>query len=249
MSNRRPYSARRDAGRRRRVQQPRAVEVQLQVELARRRHDVVDLVEPPAAPARRVVRVLDGDEPRARHVHRRAVAHQRADVVAGEAPGDGADRPRHEPAVHRRAALLREQDVRVLLGEQLVARLGEDPARDLVRHRRGRQVDRVLLPEQLGGAPLELEDGRVLALLLVADLGARHRLAHAARRLRRRIGAEIDHAEESTALTLCNRVRYASRDARRPLRRPHHPPLRRRARRRSGRHWPTSTAGSPRRRA
>ena len=100
-----------------------------------------------------------------------------------------------ETAVHGRAALLREQDVRVLLGEQLVARLGEDPARDLVRHRRRRQVDRLLLAEQLGGAPLELEHGRVLALLLVADLGVRHRRAHRRRRLRRGIGAEIDHAE------------------------------------------------------
>ena len=97
--------------------------------------DVVDLVEPPAAPARRVVRVLDRDEPRARHVHRRSVAHERAHVVAAEAPRDRADRPRDEPGVDGRAALLGEQDVRVLLGEQLVARLGEDPAGDLVRHR------------------------------------------------------------------------------------------------------------------
>ena len=121
-------------------------------------------------------------------------------------PGDRADRPRDEPAVDRRAALLREQDVRVLLGEQLVARLGEDPARDLVGHARSRQVHRLVLPEQLGGAALELEDGRVLALLLVADVGVRHRRAHRRRRPRRGIGAKIDHAQNLAITTSRNRV-------------------------------------------
>ena len=60
-------------------------------------------------------------------------------------------------------------------------------------HRRRREVDRLRLAEELGPAPLELEHGRVLALLLVADLGARHRRAHRVRRLGLRVGAEIDH--------------------------------------------------------
>ena len=100
--------------------------------------------------------------------------------------------------MNRRPALLGQQDVRVLLGEQLVARLREDPARDLVRHARGREVDRLFLAEQLRAAPLELEHRRILAPLLVADLGARHRGAHALRRSRRCVGAKIDHARESS---------------------------------------------------
>src|SRR5207248_4272220 len=83
--------------------------------------------------------------------------------------------------------------VRVLLREELVARLGEDPERDLVRHRRRRQVDRRLLPQQLGAAPLELVHGRILALLLVADDRGGDRGAHRLRRTRGGIGAEIDH--------------------------------------------------------
>ena len=79
-----------------------------------------------------------------------------------------------------RPALLGQEDVRVLLGEQLVAGLGQNAARDLVRHRRRRQVDRLVLAEQLRGTPLELEHGRVLTLLLVPDLGVRHGVAHAA---------------------------------------------------------------------
>ena len=67
----------------------------------------------------------------------------------------------------------------VLLADELVARLGVQPQRDLVRHRRRREVDRLLLAEQRRGARLELVDGRILALLLVADVGGGDRGAHA----------------------------------------------------------------------
>ena len=94
--------------------------------------------------------------------------------------------------------------MRALLDDQLAATLPEDRERDLVAHRRGRQVHRLLVPEELGGTALELEDGGILALLLVPHLGGRHRLAHRGRRLRRGVGAEIDHG----------RVRLASKTER-----------------------------------
>ena len=84
----------------------------------------------------------------------------------------------------RGAAELGDHDVRALLDDQLAAALAEDRERDLVAHRRGRQVDRLFVPEQRGCAPLELEDGGILALLLVPHLRGRHRLAHRGRRLR-----------------------------------------------------------------
>jgi hypothetical protein len=95
--------------------------------------------------------------------------------------------------MHGGTAELGEQHVRVLLREQLVAGLGLDPQRDLVRHRRGRDEDGLLLPEQLGRSPLELEHRRVLTLLLVADLRTCDRLAHRERRLRDRVRAQVDH--------------------------------------------------------
>ena len=49
------------------------------------------------------------------------------------------------------------------------------------------------MPSVSAAAALELVDGRVLPQLLVADLGARDRLAHGGSRLARRIGAEVDH--------------------------------------------------------
>ena len=85
---------------------------------------------------------------------------------------------RLQPGVDRGARQLRGHDVRRLLDDQLRAALAEDQERDLVRHRRGRQVNRLFVADQVGDAALELEDGRVFALLLVADLGARHCLAH-----------------------------------------------------------------------
>ena len=88
---------------------------------------------------------------------------------------------------------LRQHDVRVLLDEQRVARAAEDVQRDLIRHRRGRKEDRLLVPEEFRSSPLELVDGRVLPLLLVTDGGVRDRVTHRARRLGQGVGAEVDH--------------------------------------------------------
>src|SRR5215217_5960105 len=118
---------------------------------------------------------------------------RRPHLVWREAAGDRRKAARDEAGVHRRPPELGEQQVRVLLGEQLVARPRLDPQRDLVRHRGRRQEDGLLLTEQRSGAALELEHRRVLALLLVADLRARDRLAHRRRRPRRRVGAQVDH--------------------------------------------------------
>jgi hypothetical protein len=118
-----------------------------------------------------------------------------AHLVRGETPRDGWQRPRHQSRMHRRSTELGYQDVRQLLGDQLVARLAEHAQRNLIRHRRGRHEDRVLVAQDLGRPPLELVDGRVLPDLLVTDLGVRHRLPHRRRRLRCRIGAEIDHRQ------------------------------------------------------
>ena len=133
------------------------------------------------------------DDPRRRHMPEVAAPGRGSNLLRCEAPGPRLKRARHQARVHCRPTELGNQDVRVLLGDQLVAGLAEHTERDLIRHRRGRHEDRVLLSQRLCGAALELVDGRVLAQLLVADLGARDRLAHGGSRLARRIGAEVDH--------------------------------------------------------
>jgi hypothetical protein len=99
--------------------------------------------------------------------------------------------------VDGRPAELVAKDVRHGLRQHLVPGGREDPQGDLVRHRRGRQVDGLLLTEELGPALLERDDRWILALLLVADDGVRHRLAHSERRLGERVGAEVDHLCQS----------------------------------------------------
>ena len=86
---------------------------------------------------------------------------------------------RHEPGVGGRAAVLVDDDVRVPLGDEDVARARVQLQRDLVRHRRGRHEDRRFLAEQRGDPLLQRDDGRVLPLLLVAHGGLRDRRAHA----------------------------------------------------------------------
>ena len=64
--------------------------------------------------------------------------------------------------------------------------------RDLVAHRAAGQEHRGLVAEQLGHALLERAHRRVLAALLVADLGRGDRRAHRRRRARLRVGVEVD---------------------------------------------------------
>ena len=69
-------------------------------------------------------------------------------------------------------------DVRGLVREDLVARPAMHQGRRDIAHRARRHEDRGFLAEQVGDALAERVHGRIVADLLVADLGARHRLAH-----------------------------------------------------------------------
>ena len=152
-----------------------------------------DLVERPDPPAGRVVRVLDRDEPRDRPVRVAPVPDGLAHLLGREPPGRRLERPHDEARVHGRPAELVDEQVRPGVGEQLVARArrgsgarsGSPSSRSAGRRpppgRRARATRRSSSLTR-----------RILALLLVADLGARDRLAHAGRRPRRRVGAEVD---------------------------------------------------------
>src|SRR5256714_5272512 len=165
-----------------------------ELELAARGDQSLHLLERPAPAAGGVVGVLDRDDRgRGRRWVVAGPTHP-LPLVRPEAASLAPDRPGHHAGMDRRPAELREQEVSILLGDQLVTGVGQGPQSDLVRHRRGRHVDGLFLAEQRGRAPFEVDDGGVLAALFVADLGSRHRLAHAAARLGFRVGTEVDHA-------------------------------------------------------
>ena len=78
--------------------------------------------------------------------------------------------------------------------EVLIARRPDvQPEADRVAHRAAGEVDRRLVAEQLGDPLAQRDDRGVVVLLLVADLGLGHRLAHRRRRAGLGVGVEVDH--------------------------------------------------------
>ena len=95
------------------------------------------------------------------------------------------------PAEQRGARALVVEDVRIAVEDDLlaVARLREHG--DQVALGAGGDEERRFLAREAGRQLLEALDGRVFLPHVVADLGARHGLAHGRRRQRQRVGAEI----------------------------------------------------------
>ena len=89
--------------------------------------------------------------------------------------------PRREPRVGAVRAELRAHDVGARLAEHLLARTGQGAYGEHVAHRAGRDEQRRLVAEHPRHPLLEPDDGRVLAVHVVTDLGTRHRGAHLAR--------------------------------------------------------------------
>jgi len=90
----------------------------------------------------------------------------------------GVDGPGLDAGEFRRAPELPPVDVRLALQEELLAGLRVGVDRDLVGHRSGGDVQRGLGPDRLGGAALQLVDGGIVAVHVVADRGVAGGLAH-----------------------------------------------------------------------
>ncbi len=189
-----PHLRRGDTERNGRIREPRPVEMHTEAELPRGLHDCAQPVERPNRASGAVVRVLDRDHGCARDVEPVGDARRDSHLVGREPAANSRQPARLQPRMHRRPAELGHHDVRRLLDDQLGPARAEDRERDLIRHRRGRKVHRLLLAEERGGTPLELEDGRILAALLVSHLRPRDRGAHAVGRLCLGVGTKIDHA-------------------------------------------------------
>ena len=103
---------------------------------------------------------------------------------------------RQRPGLHtgesRAAAGLGREDVRHVGGNHFVARPTVHEERNLVAHGAGGQEHRGFLGQKSCNALLQGIGGGVFGLLLVANLGLRHRLAHAGRWARRGVARQIN---------------------------------------------------------
>jgi hypothetical protein len=142
-------------------------------------HDVAQLLQRPDPPAGHVRRLLDGHQPRPRHVPIAGAPQRAAHVVAREHPQRRVQRVQHRPRERRRPTGLGDDRVRQAMQDCLVApRTDVEPERDLVAHRPGGKEDGGFEPEQRSHPRAELGDLRVLEALLVAHFRLRHGLAH-----------------------------------------------------------------------
>ena len=171
----------------------------------RRADDRVELVERPHPASRDVVRVLDHEHGGLLVDHVLRAPGGRGDLSRRDPAGDPGKPDREQARVNRRPAELVGEDVGVLVRDEHVARAAVQLQRDLVRHRRRRQEQRPLLPEQSGGPLLQLVDRGVLAHLLVTDLRRSDRGAHRCGRAGDGVGAKIDHG-----CPFCTRRRCAA---------------------------------------
>jgi hypothetical protein len=168
--------------------------MQAQAQLSTRVRHGADLLQRPDPASGAVVRVLDRHDPRARGVQVLERVCGCPDLLRGEPATVSRQWAREESAVRRRPAELGHEDVGVLLGKHLVPRLAVESQRNLVRHRRGRDEDGLVVAQELRNPALEEVDRGILALLFVTDLGRSDRGTHRRRRPCRRVGAKVDHA-------------------------------------------------------
>jgi len=118
-----------------------------------------------------------------------------AAVLAG--PGAGGD-----PAERGGGAHLEVDDVRLDVGEQLLAGADEELQADLVGHGPGRGEHGRFLAEQGGGFGFEGVHRGVLAVDVVADVGGRHGFEHARGRAGHGVGTEVDDHDPILAARL-----------------------------------------------
>ena len=119
------------------------------------RDDLVELVERPDPSAGAVVRVLEREQHGTLVRDLRARLGSVAHLLGRDAAASSRQREGHEPRVGRRAPVLVDHDVRVLLRDEDVSGPRVELQRDLVRHRRRREEDRRLLAEQRRDALLQ----------------------------------------------------------------------------------------------
>ena len=178
------------AGRNCGIPEPRTIEVQSELVVARLCSNGSQVRQGEHAAPRAVVGVLDADERRSRvhvaartdegaHVRRLEQATSAGFCELDATPGGTG--PRFEM-----------RQVRAFADDHLVAALGMKEKSDLISHRSRGDEQRRFFSQQRGHAFLERPGRGILAEHVVADLRGRHRRPHAGRRLGDRVGSQIE---------------------------------------------------------
>jgi hypothetical protein len=164
-----------------------------ETQLVRKTPDVLHVRARQDGSAGQIVRVLENDEPRARHVD-----IIRAHRSAQEIEGHEAAFPRQRHGLHamkrRQAALFEAIDVTALLEQDLISRARVHTHGHLVGHGAGRQEQRRLFAEHGGTVRFEFAHRRIVSEHIVANHGATHGLAHGGCGASDRVASEIVHA-------------------------------------------------------
>ncbi len=177
------------------VPEPRAVDVERHAVAARDRGDLTLVCRRQRTRHRVGMGVLEGHQARERLVHVIRVAERGVDVGRVErAVRAIVERPRAGTDDDGVAGRLVDHEVMLTAGDHLLATRQVGHHRHQVAHRAGRHEQPGLLAEQLGGALLEGDDGRVVAEDVVADFGRRHGSAHRVGGSRDGVAAEVDRA-------------------------------------------------------
>ncbi len=159
------------------VEKPRAVEVRRRAKCAARGANRGHIGLREDEPAAAVVRVLDGDEGCWRLHHMAARSKRRLDVLSREVPAAAGDRELN-PGVGGRGAAFVPDEMGFIADDHIVAGARQKLERTLVGHGAGGEEERGFLAKEMRDALLEGFDGRILTILIIADFGVRHRLAH-----------------------------------------------------------------------
>ena len=182
----RRHGGRRNTARDHRVEEPRPVHMGFQAAVMGEIGDHRERGLRPDAAAAEIRRLLDGNQGLRRGIAVPARGQRRLQGRGVEHPARAGKAEHPRPGQRPRRAALAGRDMGHRMGENLIAGAAMGENGDLVAHRARRQEHRRLLAEEVCHAGAEGVDRRILAALLVADLGGHHRRPH--RRARARLG-------------------------------------------------------------
>src|SRR6266404_1074595 len=184
--------------RRRRIENPRAVQVHLQFHRMRVVANLFHLRRRINSSAPHVHRILQADQRRLR-----VVINFRSDarlhLLPRQNPIFAPHRSRHATRKRGHRRQLVQIHMAPLFADHFVAVMRPHFDRDEIPHTSRRHKQRRFFPKNLRRPPLQPVDRRIFSIHVVADLGFRHRPPHFRRRPRHRIAPQVHHSRRNLA--------------------------------------------------